>query len=154
MRPAGLTLELTREFPVPRARLFELFADAALLATWWGPRGFRIPGIDFRPRAGATYRIGMQPPEGEAFELTGTFRQVEPPSLLAFSFEWVPADPDDQETLVRLSFQAVGESTRVQLEQGPFKTEARRALHRDGWTESFDKLAGCASRHPGALGER
>jgi uncharacterized protein YndB with AHSA1/START domain len=27
------------------------------------------------------------------------------------------------------------------LSQGPFKTEARRALHRDGWTESFDKLA-------------
>jgi hypothetical protein len=26
------------------------------------------------------------------------------------------------------------------LEQGPFKTEARRALHRDGWTDSFDKL--------------
>jgi hypothetical protein len=26
------------------------------------------------------------------------------------------------------------------LTQGPFKNEARRALHRDGWTDSFDKL--------------
>ena len=26
------------------------------------------------------------------------------------------------------------------LTQGLFKTEARRALHRDGWGDSFDKL--------------
>jgi hypothetical protein len=32
-------------------------------------------------------------------------------------------------------------SSRNAVRQGPFKTEARRALHRDGWTESLDKLA-------------
>jgi uncharacterized protein YndB with AHSA1/START domain len=32
------------------------------------------------------------------------------------------------------------QGTRVVLEQGPFKTEARRALHRDGWTDSLDRL--------------
>ena len=26
------------------------------------------------------------------------------------------------------------------MTQRPFKTEARRALHRDGWTDSLDKL--------------
>lgn len=142
VRPDRLSLELTREFPARRARVFEFFADAARLTKWWGPRGFSIPSVDFTPRVGATYRIEMQPSEGEAFHLTGTFREVDAPSQLAFSFEWEPADPDDQETLAQLSFQEVGDSTEVRLVQGPFKTEARRALHRDGWTESFDKL-GC-----------
>ena len=54
---------------------------------------------------------------------------------------WEPADPDDEETVAQLALEVTGDSTRVQLRQGPFKTEARRALHRDGWTESFDKLA-------------
>ena len=62
-------------------------------------------------------------------------------SHLAFSFEWQPADPDDQETLAQLSFGAIDDSTEVHLEQGPFKTEARRELHQAGWTESFDRLA-------------
>ena len=137
----GLSLELTRLFPAPRARVFEFFADAALLAEWWGPRGFSIPSIDFVPRAGGTYRIEMKPPDGDAFELTGTFLEVDIPSRLAFTFAWEPADPDDQETVVQLALEATDDSTRVQLRQGPFKTEARRALHRDGWTESFDKLA-------------
>jgi uncharacterized protein YndB with AHSA1/START domain len=39
-----------------------------------------------------------------------------------------------------LTFQArVGGRHRIEM-QGPFKTEARRAVHRDGWTESFDRL--------------
>jgi uncharacterized protein YndB with AHSA1/START domain len=140
VRPDGLSLEMTRVFPAPRLRVFEFFTDPALLAQWWGPRGFRIPSIDFTPGVGSTYRIEMQPPEGEGFALTGTFRRVDP-SRLAFSFEWEPADPEDQETVAELSFSAIDDSTKVRLEQGPFKTEARRALHRDGWTESFDKLA-------------
>jgi uncharacterized protein YndB with AHSA1/START domain len=49
-------------------------------------------------------------------------------------------DPDDVETLVALSFRDLGGSTEVALTQGRFKTEARLALHRDGWTDSFDKL--------------
>lgn len=136
-----VSLELTRMVPAPRERVFEFCVDAALLARWWGPSGFGIPTIDFVPRVGRAYRIEMQPPDGDAFALTGTFREVDVPSRLAFTFEWEPADPDDQETVAELAFEAIGDSTRVQLRQGPFKTEARRALHRDGWTESLDKLA-------------
>jgi uncharacterized protein YndB with AHSA1/START domain len=131
---------MTRVLSAPRARVFKLFADADRVAEWWGPRGFSIPSIDFAPRAGANYRIEMRPPEGESFYLTGTFLEVDAPSRLAFSFEWEPADPDDQETVAQLSFNSIDDSTEVVLAQGQFRTEERRALHRDGWTESFDKI--------------
>ena len=36
--------------------------------------------------------------------------------------------------------------TAVSFTQGPFRTDARRALHRDGWTDSFDKLERVFSR--------
>jgi uncharacterized protein YndB with AHSA1/START domain len=145
----GLSLELTRLFLAPRARVFEFFTAAALLAEWWGPRGFSIPSIDFIPRVGGTYRIEMQPANGDAFVLAGTFREVDIPSRLAFTFEWEPPEPDDQETVAQLAFEVTdADSTRVQLRQGPFKAEARRALHRDGWTESFDKLAELVTQQP------
>ena len=110
------------------------------LAKWWGPEGFTIPDVEFDPRVGATYRIEMQPPEGEAFYLTGEFRDVDPPTRLAFTFIWDPPDPEDVETLVGLSFADLDGSTEVAFTQGAFKTEARRALHRQGWMESFGKL--------------
>jgi uncharacterized protein YndB with AHSA1/START domain len=74
------------------------------------------------------------------FHISVVLRQVEPPVRLVYTFVYEEPDPDDVETLVSLSFRDLGESTAVTMTQGAFKTEARRALHRDGWTNSFDKL--------------
>jgi len=131
---------MKRVLPASPAVVFAAFTDANELARWWGPDGFTIPSLDFEPQVGTSYRIEMQPPEGEPFYLTGEFREVEPPARLAFTFVWEQPDPDDVDTHVELVLRDVGGSTEVALTQGPFKTEARRALHRDGWTESFDKL--------------
>jgi uncharacterized protein YndB with AHSA1/START domain len=139
--PAGeLTLELTRVLPAARSGVFGAFVDPLRLAEWWGPQGFTVPSLWFRPRVGARYRIEMQPPVGDRFHLTGEFRELDPPARLAFTFVWEDPAPDDVETVVGLSFRDLGEATEVALTQGPFKTEARRALHREGWTDSFDKL--------------
>ena len=135
-----LTLEINRLLPGSPSVVFGAFSEPDELAKWWGPEGFTIPSLEFEPRVGATYRIEMQPPEGDPFHLTGEFREVDPPVRFAFTFNWEPPDPDDVETLVDLSFRDRSGSTEVALSQGTFKTEARWALHRDGWTESFDKL--------------
>jgi uncharacterized protein YndB with AHSA1/START domain len=136
---------LERAVRAAPSRVFEAFTDPAQLARFWGPEGFSIPGVEFDPRVGREYRIEMQPPDGDAFHLTGEFQVVEPPTRLAFTFRWEDPDPDDVENVADLTFRELGESTQVALTQGPFKTEARRALHRDGWTESFDKLEGLLS---------
>ena len=123
-----------------RPAVFRAFSEPVELRKWWGPAGFAVPSLEFEPRAGAGYRIEMQPPDADAFFLTGQFREVEPPARLSFTFAWEDPHPDDVETLVELSFEDVGESTEVGLTQGSFKTEERRALHTDGWGDSFDKL--------------
>ena len=135
-----LTLQLERVLPLPRAVVFRAFSSAHELAQWWGPEGFTAPTVDFEPRVGARYRIEMQPPEGDRFYLSGEFREVDPPARLAFTFAWEEPDPDDVENLVELSFRDLGDSTEIGLIQGPFKTEPRCELHRNGWTESFDRL--------------
>ncbi len=133
-------LKIERVLPAARSVVFGAFTDPDVLVQWWGPEGFRIASLDFRPDPGRGYRIPMLPPEGDAFNLSGEFREVDPPARLAFTFVWEPADPDDVETLAALEFRDVGDSTEVALTQGPFKTEGRLALHRDGWGDSFDKL--------------
>jgi uncharacterized protein YndB with AHSA1/START domain len=135
-----LTLEIERVLSAVPSVAFAAFSDASELARWWGPRGFTTPSLEFDPRVGEKYRIEMQPPDGDRFYLAGEFREVEPPIRLSYTFVWEDPDPDDVETLVDLAFRDLGESTEVALTQGPFKTEERRALHRDGWTDGFDKL--------------
>jgi len=133
-------LEIRRSLPAAPAVVFRAFSEPDQLARWWGPEGFTIPSLDFEPRIGKRYGIEMRPPGGEPFHLSGEFREVDPPAGLAFTFAWEDPDPDDVETLARLAFRARDDSTELTLTQGPFRTEARRALHRDGWSDSFDKL--------------
>jgi uncharacterized protein YndB with AHSA1/START domain len=136
----GLTLRLSRTLPASRSRVWDALADPEELARWWGPKGFTTSSVDFVPRVGESYRIAMQPPDGELFHLDGEFREVDPPSRLAFTFRWDPPDPEDRETLATLSLEERVDETQVELIQGEFATEERRALHNGGWTDSFERL--------------
>jgi uncharacterized protein YndB with AHSA1/START domain len=137
----GLWLSMARVVPVPRPAVWRAMTRPDELAQWWGPQGFTAPRVDFEPRVGASFRIAMQPPQGELFHLLGDFREVDPPARLCYTFVWDPPDPDDRETVVTLTLHDSGEQTEVQLMQGEFATLERLNLHQDGWRQSFEKLA-------------
>jgi uncharacterized protein YndB with AHSA1/START domain len=136
----GLVLELSCVLDAPRERVFEALTDPALLTQWWGPAGFTIPEVELDLRVGGGYRFTMQPPEGDLFHLAGELLEIDPPGRLVYSFRWEEPDPDDRETVARLSLRARGDGTQLALVQDGFATQARLALHRDGWTESLQKL--------------
>ena len=135
-----LSLHLERVLPAPPDVVFRMYAEPELLAQWWGPEGFTSPTIELDLRVGGRYRIAMQPPEGESFVLAGEFRAVNPPTRLVYTFRWEPPDIDDRETVVVFSLRDQGGSTVLTVDQQPFATDARLALHEQGWSESLDRL--------------
>lgn len=139
-RPSGLLLELRYVVEAPRERVFSMLTEPVEVAKWWGPRGFTTPEAELDLRVGGGYRFSMKPPDGDLFHLAGEFLQIDPPSRLVYTFRWEEPTPDDRETVVTLSLDPVGDATELSLSQGLFATEERLALHRGGWTDSFDKL--------------
>ena len=135
-----MQLHLEKILAVPSERVFAAFVDAEQIGHWWGPAGFTVPYLPFDAVEGSDYRIAMQPPEGDVFHIRGTFRAVEAPRFLIYTFIYEEPDPNDQETLVTLTLEPTDPGTRVILDQGSFKTSARLELHRDGWTETLVRL--------------
>jgi len=136
----GTRVHLEKIIAAPPESVFAAFVDGEQLRRWWGPTGFTVPRLQFDPVEGTDYRIVMQPVDGDVFHIRGTFRAVEAPRRLIFTFIYEEPDPDDQETLVTLTFEPAGLGTRVILDQGSFKTVARLELHRDGWTDTLERL--------------
>ena len=136
----ALALEMKRVVDAPRSAVWRACAEPDEIAKWWGPRGFTVPSVEMDLRVGGSYRIAMQPPEGDLFHLSGEFREIEPSSRLVYTFNWEPPDPEDRETVVTITLRDLGESTEVLLQQGTFATEARLALHEDGWTDTLARL--------------
>ena len=139
-RRERFVLEQARVFDAPAERVFRLLTEPTELARWWGPHGFSTPEALIDLRVGGSYRFTMQPPEGEAFHLSGEFLEIQPPSGLRFTFRWDEPVPDDRETVVELTLESLGERTKVTLTQEEFATEERLELHRGGWADSFEKL--------------
>jgi uncharacterized protein YndB with AHSA1/START domain len=135
-----LALDLRCVLDAPGERIYRTLTEPAELAKWWGPHGFTTPEIELNLSVGGGYHFTMQPPEGDPFHLAGEFLEIDPPRRLVYTFRWEEPDPDDRETVVMLRLDAVGDATGVTLSQGEFATEARLALHRSGWTDSFEKL--------------
>ena len=138
---AGLALHLERVVDAPREVVFRMHSEPKLFARWWGPKGFTVSSIEADVRVGGAYRIEMQPPEGDAFFLAGEFVDVEPPVRLSYTFRWEDPAPDDRENVVVFSLEERGTATLVSVDQSPFATDARLALHRQGWTDTLERLA-------------
>ncbi|WP_234311778.1 SRPBCC domain-containing protein [Streptomyces griseus] len=140
-RTGELRLHLRRVLDGLSPVVFRELTDPEELARWWGPDGFTIPSVESDLRPGGTYRIAMQPPEGELFHLVGEYVTVEPPERLSYTFRWENPDPDDRETVVTLSVHDV-DTARSELivDQGDFATERRLALHEEGWSQGLGKL--------------
>jgi uncharacterized protein YndB with AHSA1/START domain len=143
---AELTVELSRIVQAPPQRVFEAMTEPEQVAEWWGPNGFTCPEVRLEVKVGGSYRIAMQPPEGQRFYLTGEYLEVQPPCRLAYTFRWEPPDPDDRENLARLALQGRDGETEVTVSHGPFVTEARRELHEAGWEDTLARLATYVAR--------
>ena len=80
VQPGELTLDMTRVLPAPPPVVFKALTDPDELAKWWGPSGFTAPSVEVDLHVGGSYRIAMQPPDGDLFYLSGEFLRVEPPA--------------------------------------------------------------------------
>ena len=124
----------------PPAGIFRMMTEPSELVKWWGPRGFTTPEVEIDLQVGGAYHLSMQPPDGDLFHLSGEFQEIDPPGRLVYTFRWDEPTPDDLPTVVTLLLVARGDATEVSLTHGMFATDERLSLHRDGWTDSFEKL--------------
>jgi uncharacterized protein YndB with AHSA1/START domain len=81
--PADGEIVATRVFDAPREVVFRAFTDPALLARWWGPKGFRNTFHEFDPRPGGAWRSVMHGPDGTDYPITKEFVEVAPPERIA-----------------------------------------------------------------------
>lgn len=139
------TAVIKRVFDAPRALVWQAWTDPAMMAQWFGPRGFTVPVCDLDVRVEGRLYIVMRGPDGVEYPMTGVFTTVAPPERLVFTN--TPLD-NDGNVLMR------GETVVTFTEQGG-KTELIVKSHavgvssiapqmlagmEAGWTQSIDKL--------------
>ncbi|MGR4065824.1 MAG: SRPBCC family protein [Vulcanimicrobiaceae bacterium] len=138
---AARKLVIRRTFAAPRARVWEAWTKPDQMQRWAGPGPVVAKELQADVRVGGAYRIVMQPPDDEAMTVFGTYRVVQPPERLSYTWSWEEDKPEDQiETLITVEFHDRGDKTEVVLTHEGFSSEESRGNHERGWTGALDKM--------------
>jgi len=145
-KPAGasdsdIALTITRRFAASPGEVYAAWTDPARVGRWIGPRGISAEAKLLDPCVGGAYEIAMRMPSGEIKTVRGIYREVRPGERLAFTWAWdAEGGKPGHETLVTLTFRALGNETEMVLRHERFADEKSRDSHNGGWGGSFDKL--------------
>ncbi len=134
-------VRITRLIDAPQEEVFRAWTDAEEIRRWWGPGEFTCPAAEVDLRPGGTYRLAMQPTAGDPFIVGGTYREVEPPSRLVYTWRWETGPAaDGSESVVAVEFRPRGEQTELVLTHSEFPASHGPAPYKMGWEGGLDKL--------------
>jgi predicted 3-demethylubiquinone-9 3-methyltransferase (glyoxalase superfamily)/uncharacterized protein YndB with AHSA1/START domain len=151
---ADPTLTITRVFDAPRSLVFQAWTEPERVQRWWGPKGFTTPVCEIDLRVGGVSRNCMRSPEGQDFWSRGVYREIVEPERIVctdsfadeqghvVSPEHYGLSPEwPVEALITVTFTEQAGKTRLTLQHSLLPPGRERDLCRQGWEESFDKLA-------------
>ncbi len=153
-RSARDELIITRIFDAPRELVWNAWTEPEHLQRWWGPKDFTAPACKIDFRVGGKYLFCMKSPDGKDYWSTGVYREIVPLERIvctdSFADEHgniVPAtyygmsSDFPLEMLVTVTFEELGEKTKMTLKHTGLPTGEMTEQTGAGWNESFDKMA-------------
>ncbi|MEP6692758.1 MAG: SRPBCC domain-containing protein [Gemmatimonadaceae bacterium] len=137
--PSSTALEVRRTIRAPRQRVFDAWTKPEELKKWHAPGPMTVALADMDLRVGGAYRIHMQAPGGEEHRVVGTYREVDPPRRVVYTWKW-ETGTDDTVSVVSIDFVERGAETEVVLRHDGFSRDEARASHLQGWNAIMDKM--------------
>jgi uncharacterized protein YndB with AHSA1/START domain len=135
---AEATLVLKRTVSAPPSQVFKAWTSPEQMRHWFCPEdGFSVAIAEVDLRIGGSFRIGMKNPKNQLHIATGTYREIQQPERLVFTWSW---EHDPIETVVTLSFTDVGNATELVLKHELLQTVKRRDDHARGWNGCLQHL--------------
>ena len=131
-------LEITRTFDAPRELVWRLWSSPEHIARWWGPETCWLETVEMDFREGGAWQFWMRNDTGLDHRVSGTYRRIEPPTRLTFTY--INAY-DGHEMEVDLAFSERDGRTEMRFRQSPFLNVVERDGHALGWSSTFDLLA-------------
>jgi uncharacterized protein YndB with AHSA1/START domain len=131
------SLVISRTYPASVERVFKAWTDANQLGQWFAPTDDYTTTASVDLRVGHEYRIAIVHKGGNVHNVVGTYRVIEPPRKLVYTWRWDRASAD---TLVTVDFTPDGDATKVTITHDQFTNTEDRDKHNEGWNGCLNRL--------------
>lgn len=137
-------LRITRMIAADRQRVWDAWTQPEQMKKWSCPAPGGVKSIDADLRVGGAFRLVMEVPDGR-YTAFGTYREIDAPSHIVYTWDWEEADHAVGETLVTVDFVEEDGGTRLTIVHSGFPAVEARDGHDEGWTAclaNFEALFG------------
>lgn len=142
MNAPGAGVEIRRRLLVSSERVFAAFADARIVAQWLRPSpDVLLTVLEFDFRTGGAYRFAYDVPDGRRMIVGGTYRSIERPTRIVFS--WLIEAPDEHagiDSEVTVTLVSSGNATELTIRHAKFGLADADARHAEGWRGALELL--------------
>jgi len=151
--PNERELIITRDVPVPAAKLYRAWTEPELLKQWFTPKPWTTVAAKLDVRAGGTSAVTMRSPEGEEFPSSGVYLEIVPNQRIvftdAYSKAWEPSEKPFFTGII--TFEDLGNGQTRYTATARHWTVEDRAKHEEmgfypGWNQALDQLIELASK--------
>ena len=135
-------LVIIREFTAPKTLVFEVLTKHEHIIKWSCPNGMTVSFSEGVLKVGEKYRFGMESPDGaHKVVLTGEYQEIQQPDKLVYTQAYtMPDGSTNEETLITIRLEEIGNKTQMIFHQNGFTSAAGRDNAIKGWNEAFDKI--------------
>jgi uncharacterized protein YndB with AHSA1/START domain len=135
-------VEVRRRLMASPEKVFAAFSEARLVSRWLTPSpDISLMLLQFDFRVGGTYRFAYGLPAGSTVIVGGSYRLIEPPSKIVFS--WVIEPPDEHagiESMVTVSITPDRDGTDLIISHEQPTRHDAVTRHAEGWRGALDLL--------------
>jgi len=132
------SLVISRTYPASVERVFNAWTDANQLGQWFAPTDDYTTKANVDLRIGHEYRIAITHKGGNVHTILGTYRVIDPPRKLVYTWRWESGPAAD--TLVTVDFTPSGQFTEVTITHEQFLDTEARDKHNEGWNGCLNRL--------------
>jgi uncharacterized protein YndB with AHSA1/START domain len=136
-------VEVRRRFAAKPEDVFAAFAEARWVGRWLSPSpDIALSLLQFDFREGGAYRFAYRMPGGQTVVVGGSYRSIERPSKIVFS--WVIEPPDAHagiESEVTVTITRDGGGTELVIRHEKLRRPDAMVRHAEGWRGALDQLA-------------
>ena len=132
------SLVISRTYPASVERVFKAWTDANQLGQWFAPTDDYTTKANIDLRVDHEYRIAITHKGGNVHTILGTYRVIELPHKLVYTWRWEGGPASD--TLVTVDFNPEGDATKVTITHEQFTNTEDRDKHNEGWNGCLNRL--------------
>ena len=134
------SLRVTRLIESDRQAVWDAFTKPEHMRKWSCPAPGGVQDISSDFRVGGSFVIAMSV-DGAAHTAYGTYKEIDEPNKLVYTWDWKEEDQAMGETLVTVEFVKEGGATRVNLLHEGFPAAEATQGHDEGWGLCLDHFA-------------